>query len=180
MSTDVDRPAAVTAQDRAMQEWIAASQDADHVIGYTLIGGKENEQTMDLLVGVPFVIEGLTFRRGDVVSTLTGELRDYVSVECLIHPLHQGKFPRERVVFNDGSTGVYRQIVRYLAAKGLVTVPENLPENGPAHATRYDVSYSGEDGNREFTIRLVCPEGLRRSDYTVEGVPGESSTFYLA
>lgn len=175
-------------EEYAIAEWNAAAEGADKVIGHSLIGGKENEQTLDLLVGVPFVIEGVTFRRGDVNIMGKGETpfyRDYVSVEALIHPLHQSKFKRERVVFNDGSTGIYRQLVQYLAAKGIVQVAESLPETGEANGTRYDVSFSWADEHdgsvthsRVFRTRLVCPEGLRKSDY--RNAYGEAQTWYLA
>jgi len=183
----IEPSSGMTANDRAMAEWNAQTGQADEVIGYSLIGGKENEQTLAMLVGVPFVIEGVTFREGDINIGTKGEPfnRDYVSVECLVHPLYQSRFKRPRVVFNDGSTGIYRQIVAYLASKGLATVDENLPEGGEAHGSRYDVSYSGPEidatgtrFSREFDITLLCPEGLRYSDYP--GPAGDARTYYLA
>jgi hypothetical protein len=175
--------------EKAMAEWNTATAVADEVIGYSLIGGKENDETLENLKGVPFVIEGVTFREGDISVPGTGPKnafrRDYVSVEALIHPSYQARFKRSRVVFNDGSTGIYRQIVAYLVARGMATVDESLPEGGKAHGSRYDVSYSGPDTDdngkriaREFSIALVCPEGLRYSDYA--GPAGDARTYYLA
>jgi hypothetical protein len=188
MVPQTENPSA--AVDHSMREWLALSNEADQVIGYSLIGGKENEQTLDLLVGVPFIIEGITFRQGDVNIMPKGEApfyRDYASVEALVHPLFQGRFKRPRVVFNDGSTGIYRQLTQYLAAKGIIEVDDAYAETGEANGTRYDVSLSGpgfkEDAttreDRAFTgIRLVCPEGLRVSDY--RNAYGEGKTWYLA
>jgi len=185
----IEQSSGMTANERAMAEWNAEAGQADEVVGYSLIGGKENEQTLELLKGVPFIIEGVTFRKGDVnIGTKDKPFyRDYVSVECLVHPLYQSRFKRPRVVFNDGSTGIYRQIVAYLVSKGLVEVDESLPEGGDAHGSRYDVSYSerriAPNGDevwvgREFDIRLTCPEGLRYSDY--KGPQGDARTYYIA
>lgn len=189
MVSQTESPAAPTSDEEyALAEWNAAAAGADKVIGHSLIGGKDNEQTLDMLVGVPFVIEKLTYRQGDVNIMAKGETpfyRDYVSVEALVHPLHQSKFRRERIVFNDGSTGIYRQIIAYLAARERVQLNEDYPEKGDANGTRYDVCLSGpgtkesgEREDREFAIRLVCPEGLRKSDY--RNSYGEAQTWYLA
>lgn len=163
--------------DMARNEWSAAVEAADEVIGHSLIGGRENEETLDNLIGIPFVIEAVTYRTGDITPPGKKAPRNYVSVECLIHPLSQAKFHRPRIVFNDGSTGIYRQLTKYLAAKGHIAVDENLPEEGEANATRYDVSYSTGDP-LTFEIRLYCPEGLRKSEYT--GPAGDATTWYLA
>jgi hypothetical protein len=174
---------ALTTDQRIQAEWDAANAQADEVIGYTLIGGKlnaDNDKAMSALVGVPFLIEGVTFRLGDVKQAKTGTFRDYVSVEALIHPAHQFKFPRNRIVFNDGSTGVYRDVVKYLAARGYVTVNEELPENGEAGNTRYDCSFSTDESPAvSFSIALRCPEGLRVSDY-VNDYTQDGHTYYLA
>lgn len=173
-----------------MAEWNAQTALADEVIGHTLIGGKESEETLESLTGVPFLIERVTFRRGDISIAPKGQpavYRDYVSVECLIRPDYARKFKRNRVVFNDGSTGIYRQIVKYLSAKDIVTLPDDRPEEGPANATRYDVSFSeyriGPNGEEAWSspateVRLFCPEGVRKSPYTNEY--GEAETWYLA
>ncbi len=177
----------MSAQDRAVAEWEQQTAQADEVIGHSLIGGKENEETLDNLIGVPFLIENITFRPGDINIAPKGQpavYRDYVSVEALIHPDYQRRFKRSRVVFNDGSTGIYRQIVAYLAARGYVTVSDTVAEKAPSNESRYDVSYSQPDRDGEpnrpvdFAVRLYCPEGLRKSDYTNEY--GEAETWYLA
>jgi hypothetical protein len=181
MSIEHVTPAAMaSASEREMAEWNAQTADALEVEGYSLYGGKENDKTLDALIGVPFLIKQVTFRSGDIVPEGQVEPRDYVSVECLIRPDHALKFARRYVVFNDGSTGIYRQIVAALIAADLVDEYANLPESGDANTTRYDVSYSGEDGEpHSFNLRLLCPEGLRKSDYQT-GKYGQAVTWYLA
>jgi hypothetical protein len=190
MSSEMVSAAESNPNERAIQEWAALASQADEVIGYSLVGGKENEQTLRMLTGVPHIVESLTFRRGDVNIAAKGEpamYRDYVSVSALIHPAYTANFRRPRVVYNDGSTGIYRQAVKYLASKGLITVDESLPEEGEAHSTRYDLCYTSERVNPdgaviypavEFQVSLVVPEGLRVSEY--KNSYGDSETYYWA
>jgi hypothetical protein len=168
---------------REMAEWESETANAIEVEGYSLYGGKENDAKLDALIGVPFLIKHVTFRPGDIIPTGQTTERDYVSVEVLIRPDHAHKFPRKYVVFNDGSTGIYRQIVAALAVRDWVELDDKLPESGDANTTRYDVSFSAEDGQpAEFRdISILCPEGLRKSDYKSDkpGV-GQAVTWYLA
>jgi hypothetical protein len=163
-----------------MQEWDRLLSGAVEVAGYSLIGGKENEKTISLLEGVPFLIENVTFRPGDITPDGQDGPRDYVSVECLVAPQYRNRFPRAHVVFNDGSTGIYRNIVKELAKRDYVTLPEG-PEDGEANTTRYDVSFSsGEDQPVTFPrINIFCPEGLRKSEYSRKGAP-DGTTWYIA
>jgi len=172
-------------------EWNSAVANAIEIEGYSLLGGKENEKTLDLLVGVTFLIKNVTFRMGDVLypdGPHKGEARDYVSVETMIHPLYAGRFSRKYVVFNDGSTGIYRQIMAALAARGSLDLNESLPDEGEAHGTRYDVSptltastdIERPDHVAYHGLDLLCPEGLRKSVYKVQGQPGDATTWYLA
>jgi hypothetical protein len=171
--------------DRAQVLWKNLADGADEVEGTTLVGGKDNERTLESLAGVPFVVTSMTYNQGDI-NTGTKEkpfLRDFVSVEAHIHPAFANRFPRSAVVFNDGSTGIYRQSTQYLAAKGYLNVDESLPEGGEAHGSRYDVSYSQPNGDGKrtplhFSVRLLCPEGLRKSGYP--GPAGEATTWYFA
>lgn len=174
--------------DRDLAEWNAETADAIEIEGYTQYGGKENEKTLDALVGVPFLIKTVHFRHGDITPDGWPHARDYVSCEVLIRPDFASQFPRKYVIFNDGSTGIYRQIVAALVARDMVNVPDNLPEEGPAHETRYDVSFSEQrsdtDGkevwtSREFAVRLLCPEGLRKSKYANPKGGADATTWYL-
>jgi hypothetical protein len=171
-----------------MAEWNNAVSDAIEVEGYTLIGGKENDKTLALLIGVPFLIKNATFRKGDVVPDGKTEPVDYVSLECLIHPGYASLFPRKYIVFNDGSTGIYRQVVGALAMRGVIELDETLPEDGPAHETRLDYSptlgYDASERPDHITyegLNLYCPEGVRFSEYTTPGKDKQTSkTWYLA
>jgi len=172
-----------------IQEWNSEVSGAIEIEGYSQFGGKDNERTLDALVGVPFLIKNVIYRHSDITPDGWPHGRDYVSCEVLIHPDHAHKFPRKYVVFNDGSTGIYRQVTACLVARDMIQAPENLPEEGPAHETRYDVSFSeqrfGPGGEEiwtapEFPVRLLCPEGLRKSDYPNPNGGGRSQTWYLA
>jgi hypothetical protein len=163
----------------AVNEWENARHAADEVIGYSLVGGRENDETLDSLTGVPIIIENITIRLGDVIPPGHKTPRNYVSVEALIHPDYQSLFKRPRVVFNDGSTGIYRQLIKYLEGKGYVKCDESLPEEGEANATRYDVPFVADAAQPlSFEVRLFAPEGLRKSEYT--GPAGDATTWYLA
>lgn len=163
-----------------MSEWNSLLSTASEVEGYSLIGGKDNERTMAMLVGVPQLIKNVTFRVGDIIPAGQDHPRDFASVEVLIHPDHAARFPRKYAVYNDGSTGVYRDIIKRLAKDGIITLPDG-PVSGDANTTIYDVALTDrEDGKPvEFTnLNLYCPEGLRVSEYKNEDGSG-AQTYYL-
>jgi len=171
--------------------WADVTQDADRVDGADLERGAN-------LIGVPMCITKAVFRQGGFLNQgITGW---YVSLEAVIAPAveiarayRRGRIPEdteltvqpgEDIVFNEGGTGVYRQIVQYLEAKGLVTLPEG-PELGKYGDSRFDtlppewtvnvediqsVTRIGPDGERTLTfdIKLLCPRGLRSSEYENE------------
>ena len=177
--------------------WADVTQDADRVDGADLERGAN-------LIGVPMCITKAVFRQGGFLNQgITGW---YVSLEAVIAPAveiarayRRGRIPEdteltvqpgEDIVFNEGGTGVYRQIVQYLEAKGLVTLPEG-PELGKYGDSRFDtlppewtvnvediqsVTRIAPDGERTLTfdIKLLCPRGLRQSkyenEYTKQGV----------
>ena len=184
------------------EDWQTLIDSSDEIIGYDLA----RDETADDLVGVPFLITAVTFRPG-VLRDHTRQA--YVSVEARIAPrldlrminsrregsrltrvadLESLTFePDSHVVFNDGSTGVYRQIVKYLAAKGFVTLKDPVIEAGSYGESSFDGppsewanTHAGEgtfdpDGFMGYyaSIRLYCPRGLRLSlyenDYTQTG-----------
>lgn len=178
--------------------WTDATSGADKVFGHDLA----KNELLDALVGIPFLIHHLTYRAGAMRGT-PPERADYVSVECMIAPADELRRrrvnldtlpfePGSTVVFNDGSTGIYRQIVVYLAEKGFISLPEGKTEGGLGE-TIYDLpaaKWAGihagittdNDGHTDYSVnvRLICPRGIRRSEYPNAYVPGEDAvTRYL-
>lgn len=190
----------------APQAWSIALGEADEVLGFDLA----KDEILDALEGVPFLITRLTFREAGMLS------RDaYVSCEAQIAPkaelerrrvdLQKLPFdPGELVVFNDGSTGVYRQIVQYLAIKGFITLPHPVSVSGPGprysekdKKVIYECSYDlppelwtdvsgGEmrftpNGKGEYVVnvRLFARRGIRISEYQNDWTQ-DGKTRYLA
>lgn len=184
------------------EDWQTLTDNADEILGYDLA----REETADDLVGVPFLITRVWFRPG----VMRGKERSaYVSCECRISPTLDVRLinsrregsrmtrladisglafgPDSHVVFNDGSTGVYRQVVKYLAMKGFITLTTPIVETGSYGESSFDQSpsqWSGINGEGATpdpsgflgyvaNIRLFCPRGLRLSlyenDYTQTG-----------
>jgi len=184
-------------------DWDELAASADQVQGADLEKGSQ-------LVGVPMCLVKAVFRQGDYLQN--GVTGWYVSLETIIGPqaeisraIRRGRIPEnvdlsvepgERLVFNEGGTGVYRQIVEYLEAKGLIRIDSPLPKTGKWGECRYDilpvewtlrediapeVLRIGPDGTRtmDFDIRLLCPRGLRQSEYENEYTK-QGVTRYLA
>jgi hypothetical protein len=174
--------------------WEDLTHDADEVRGADLERGA-------LLVGVPMCIIRATFRQGDYMSAKIDAVGWYVSLDTVIGPepeiarairrkripeenLSSVPEPGETLIFNEGGTGVYRQIVEYLAAKKRILIKSDLPETGAYGESRYDVlppewEYPDRDGPElrygpdgtptvSFEVRLLCPRGLRSSEYENE------------
>ena len=155
------------------------------------------------LVGVPFVITAMTFRIGDYMSAITKVRGAYVTVECLTgdekafnRAIKRGRLteednvfdPEEEILFNEGGTGAYRQAVQVWEGLKWIELPEG-PDGGPYGESRLDTplpewnilnvaavtAQFGPEGDPVYSapIRLVCPRGLRLSeyenDYTKEG-----------
>lgn len=188
------------------QSWEMATRDADVVLGHDLAKG----EILDALEGVPFLITRLSFREADTIAR-----GSYVSCECQVAPqailekrrvnFSQLPFdPGELVVFNDGSTGVYRQMVAYLHQKGFITLPD--PVTGSGNGPRWDEKgkkviyecsydlppemwkdvYAGDmrftpAGKGEYTVnvRIFAKRGIRISTYDNEWTQ-DGKTRYLA
>lgn len=181
---------------------IARSLFATLADGADETDGRDLERDKMRLIDIPHVITRLVFRKGKG----KGE-NNYVSVEAVIADadtlrdmVRRGRLsaeqahavtPNEKIVYNDSSTGVCRQLVAYAVAKGLVSVPDGS-ENGAAGASRYDTYHElwelSDQCEREFSAegktttivpaRLLVKRGLRVSEY--ENEDGENRTFYLA
>lgn len=186
-----------------MAEYIPGTEDWN-VPGTDTLAGHDlaKDDLLDALEGVPFVITRLTFRQG--IPRPDGEYKAVCAVETAIAPeevlrrrrVDMSTLPFEpgaQVVFNDGSTGVYRQLVDYLVYKGYITIPETLPKEGKYGETRFDLAHwewtsinRGEvthdkDGNPVYAVnvRLQCPRGLRLSTYESAYNPAGGKTRYL-
>lgn len=189
------------------EDWESLLDQSVEVLGYDLA----KDDSADDLVGVPFIITRVIFRPGIMRNKVQAA---YVSCEIRVSPhldlrlintrrdssrlpkvddLEKLPFgPDAHVVFNDGSTGVYRQVVWMLASKGYITLKTPVVESGAygessfdsppglwaakPHGTETDI-----DGFPGYTadVRVYCPRGLRLSmyenDYTQTG-----KTRYLA
>lgn len=177
--------------------WESLLSEADEVLGYDLA----KEELFDALEGVPFMITRVTLRPG---ITRNNVKANYTSAECVIAPeatlkrrrvnMETMPFePGELVLFNDGSTGIHRQIVQYLEAKKFISLPEG-PDGGKMGESRFDVPVAEwtdirygelrftEQGDAVYTadIRLFCKRGIRRSEYDNDYTETGSVTRYLA
>ena len=100
--------------------------------------------------------------------------------------------PSSTLVFNDGSTGIYRQVVEFLETERYITLPEGS-RSGPMGESVLDLPPSEWAGIRnpdhywidgagfmrfQANIRFYCPRGIRLSGYSNDY--GEASTRYLA
>jgi hypothetical protein len=189
----VDNTSAMPPVYQPGEDWQTLVNQSDEILGYDLA----RDETADDLVGVPFLMTRVVFRPGVMREK---QRQSYVSVEVRIAPNPDLRLinsrrdssrltrisdlsglpfgPDAHVVFNDGSTGVYRQIVKYLATKGYITLAKPVIETGGYGECSFDQPPSGWatinqgegiaiDGFVGYTadIRLYCPRGLRLSQY---------------
>lgn len=184
------------------ESWGDLVASADEVLGHDLLKG----EAADKLMGVPFIITRVHFRDGTQRKGCVYR-DDYVSCEAVVAPrdvleakARKGRIigatgerltlddlpvdPGEHIVFNDGSTGIYRQIVQYLAAKHIIVLPDNVPENGGKGDSRFDLPRSqwtrgAEIATDGINIRLYAPRGLRYSEYANDYTE-DGKTRYIA
>ena len=185
--------------------WETVVSGADEILGHDLA----KDANLDALEGVPFLITKVVFRPGD-----KGKRESYATLEIVLASqqlmerrnvnLNTLPFdPGDLVVINDGGTGIYRQIVAYLHAKGFVALPEPLVVNGKGprwdekakemvYACSYDLPPNAwtdvnagdmrydDDGKPIYTanVRIFAKRGIRVSDYSNDF--GEGKTRYLA
>lgn len=117
------------------------------------------------MLGIPFVVVGVRFQ--DVMPKESGGFRDYVTIDAFVADeatvqaqIDRGRVmrsvgrdaecytdiadlpvkPEERVIINDGSTGVRRQIVQLLDYFGLIRVGHDDLEQ-----RRYDLAWNEWD-----------------------------------
>ena len=185
--------------DPSFHSWNDLVSEADEIAGYRLI----KDEDLDTLVGVPFVVVKFNFRLGDAIGN--GHDGYYVSHECVIAPedvltrrvrdlSKLSVEPEELVVFNDGSTGIYRQDVKYLATHQFIALPSPVIVGGKSGESTFDLPPTKWEGVNEAKglitansagvieysadVRISCPRGLRLSEYRGEGF-GDAKTRYL-
>lgn len=183
-------------------DWETLIGESDEILGYDLA----RDEIADDLVGVPFLITRVVFRPGVKRDKI---LAAYVSCETLISPSldlrlinarrESSELPRltsleslaiepgSHIIFNDGSTGIYRQIIKYLYMKKYIELDEPVIDAGGYGETTFDqppsqwrnilqgetADYPASKDGSIFTgysanTRIYCPRGLRISTYTNE------------
>lgn len=201
----VDSPVEPEAFDPNMS-WEDATEGADTVLGHDLA----KAEILDALEGVPFLITRLTFREADTIAR-----GSYVSCECQLAPksvMERRKInlltlpfdPGDMVVFNDGSTGIYRQAVAYLHQRGFIALPDPVigSGNGPRWDEKeqkviYECTYdyppemwadvhAGDmrytptgKGEYQVNVRILAKRGIRISNYQNDWTQ-DGKTRYLA
>lgn len=162
--------------------------------------------TKDDLLGVPHIVVSVTYREGFPRAGVKG---DYVSLEAVIAspdilasmPVMKsittqqpevrtvfdlGVFPNEAVIYNDGSTGVRRQVTEKIASLGMID-PGKPDKDVLVPGDRQIQKWAkGADllGERLVAtpngqpLRFNNLRGLRKSDY--ENEYGEATTYYIA
>lgn len=172
------------------------------VPGFGLVDDK------DQLCGVPHIIIGVTYQK-----CTPQRPRGYVSLRGLIGDqaaLDEAKRrhwipndgeiafnPEERIVYNDGSTGIRRQITQLLDKWGLIAVGnENYNGEDENYPTRFDLpwtewdsfSQSERQGDEDVPsfqtnhmgnlFALKVGRGLRKSEYSNDKAT-DAVTYYL-
>lgn len=165
----------------------------------------------EFLEGVPHVITSFTFwvpQKGNGMVSVEA----IVAGEGLLNrQVARGRIktlsvePNERVLYNDGSTGIRRSLVQLGQALGVLDVGHEsgkgaMPEEGKLGESRYDLPWTQwksfaqktEQGKNEKENPIFVPcfsemngkplrirvlGGLRRSEYSNE--QGDSTTWYL-
>lgn len=191
----------------SIDELLAAAGDS-----VTLIDQPVLEKDKLRLVGVPHIITKVSYRPG-VLNRETKVRGDYVSVEAVVvkqaqldEAIKRGWIPpdnmdqipaaEERIVYNDGGTGIKRQLTHILWGKGLLVLNK---KSAPQSMSDFDVPYSewdsfsqaaemnDADGNKfpvpEFTREadgrplVIIPRHGLRASFMEEF---ETNVFYLS
>jgi hypothetical protein len=191
--------------DENQHDWNALMAEAVGVGGADLL----DAELVDYMVKVPHCVVGLDFRQGKKMAN--GHKGAYVSATAVVAPedvlrkrfkgndkaagLESLPFdPEDVVVYNDGGTGLYRQVVKLMHDNGYISLPDPVIEGGTSGESSYDLHPSewtgidakrvrattGDDGefkSLHVNIRISAPRGIRYSEY--EGPEGEARTRYI-
>jgi len=173
------------------------ASDQYRIPGWDLVDNKDH------LLGVPFIIVGVTFQMPVADKGRPAGARDYVSCRAIIGGNAElaeaeergwipGKLafkPEERILFNDGSTGIRRDIVKILHTAQLIDVgheddPGRFDLPWTEWASFSQAAQQGENVVPEFITNhrgnlftLKARRGLRKSEYSNEY--GDAVTYYL-
>lgn len=193
--------------DANRHNWQDIQSDAVDLGGADLL----DADVIDYLVKVPHTIVKVAFYQGKALEN--GHSGAFVSATAMIAPEEilakrfRGNdkvsdyhglpfYGGDIVVYNDGSTGMYRQIVKALHNNGFIALPDPVIEGGEGGNSTYDLhpsQWTGIDGQRaralplkdnnawggvEFDIRISAPRGIRYSEY--DGPTGPARTRYIA
>jgi hypothetical protein len=196
------------------------ASDAASIPGHELLKDDEVDLT---LVGVDFLVTRVNFREGVarlpddlwLKQNPKNTVGAYVSLELVTNPelslvkinrarkasdVHHldslaqlGIEPGDSYVINDGSTGIYRQIVAHLALQGYILLPEGNVEGKKGQTVCDTIPEEWLDvliGETKFdpsgfqtyaaNVRIRCKSGLRLSRYDSEYNPDGAKTRYLA
>jgi len=186
----------------ALHSWADLRAESDEVLGYDLA----KDALLDALERIPFMVTRVQSRPGAVHRDTSGADKQYAyfSLECRIAPeedllrrridLATMPFrPDDHVVFNDGSTGIKRQVMAYLQAKGFIELPDgsvggkfgesiyDLPPGDWSDVKVGELIFD-ENGfaNYSANLRLFVPRGLRISTYNSDFNPDGGKTRYFA
>lgn len=136
---------------------------------------KDDKATLE---GIPFAIVSIRFSVSEKGKFAEGIERDKVSLELIT-------VDDRKLIINDGSTGIRRQIVQKLQEKGWINVGDAhkaVPDGNPFDKP-VQLWLAGEDQAKAgFDLSAgawVYPRGLRGSDYDHPEF-GEATTYYLA
>jgi len=185
---------------RISQEELDANEEFYEVPGFALVTDKRS------VLGLPFSILRVTYQQPVADKANDFGERDYVSLQCIVHDqksidecLRRGLIPNdqvsydpgERILINDGSTGIRRQVTQMLHQWGLINVGDvNSNNDYDKPWTKWETDEfdqfemqadvvvpsfgTNHNGNR---LHIRVPRGLRASMYTNEY--GDGVTFYL-
>lgn len=180
----------------ANASWEEATYGADEILGHDLA----KDELLDALEGVPFLIHRVYFRPSEVSGrknyvTCEAKIADRTLLERRHVRVDSLPFdPGDLVVFNDGSTGIYRQVVAYLHGKGFIALPDPVVVRGKYGECSYDLPpdewaniFAGDLrftplGEAVYTanIRLFAKRGIRISDGYENEWTKDGKTRYLA
>lgn len=155
------------------------------------------------LVGIPHIIIGVTYREGMVRPN--GDDGDYVSLEAVVAPQEvldnpafasrrEGRelrvYGNQAVVYNDGSTGIRRDMTRFLHSDGLINIGTTTGELSDFDRSYHYWEQGASLANRGIFVhgngkpfRYRVLGGLRASDYEWEDDKGKkhpATTYYLS